>query len=360
MATFEHLQRIVSNHYDIGELVSAQLNDRGHINVSFGIETHRDWRKSRYVLRRYHSGTRENKIRFEHALMHELLARKLHLSPSLIATNEGASYVKVDEHSREGRQDYFIAILGHLPGEDKYSWDDPWCTHEELKNAAEVLARYHSTIFGWEGISSWDEPRIVDRIPLMARQWREYAKTAGSTVFEVCFQKECDYLLGILRDPRYITETNVYDELPHLAIHGDYHPGNLKFQDGRIVGLFDFDWAKMDARCFDVGVAITYFCTAWDESADGNLLRDRVEMFLKSYQESAKTRQTPGPLSGLELQCLPQMILAGNLYVLDWTIGEYYSSYPDVEEYLRYFLHGVRSLRWLEDNWDSLSNSLYH
>jgi homoserine kinase type II len=353
--TFEHLRRIVSNHYDLGDLVSAELNDRGYINVSFGIETHRDRRRSQHLLRRYRSGTQEKKIRFEHALMQELLARKFQLSPGLIATNEGETYVKVEEHSGEVKQVYFIAILSYLAGEDKYSWDDPWCTEVELKNSAAVLAHYHSTIFGWEGISSWDEPRIADRIPLMARQWREYAQTGGHTVFEVYFQKECDYLWGILQNPRYITAKSLYDALPHLAIHGDYHPGNLKFKDGKVVGLFDFDWARMDARCFDVGVAITYFCTDWEGSADGKLLLDRVEMFLNSYQDAAREMQPRRPLSGLELQCLPQMLLAGNLYVLDWTVGEYYSTYPDAEEYLRYLQHGVRSLGWLEDNWDSLS-----
>jgi hypothetical protein len=47
------------------------------------------------------------------------------------------------------------------------------------------------------------------------------------------------------------------------------------------------------------------------------------------------------------------MILASSLYVLDWTIGEFYTARPDAEEYLRYLQHGIRALRWLESNWGS-------
>ncbi len=353
--TFEQLQRIVSNHYDLGDLLRAELKDRGYINVSFGIETHRDWRRSQYLLRRYRSGTHEKKICFEHALMQELLARGFPFSPSLVVTGDGSTYVKVDAHSEQGGQGFLMAIFCYLPGEDKYSWDAPFCTVEELKSAAQVFALYHNTIFGWEGIEGWLEPRIVDRLPLMARQWKEYARIADGTLFEDYYQKEHHYLLRILGNPHYITPRGVYDGLPHLAIHGDYHPGNLKFQDEQVVGLFDFDWAKMDARCFDVGVAIAYFCTAWDESADGNLLLDRIDMFLTAYQESAKEMQALGPLSRHELQCLPQMIVAGNFYVLNWTLEEFYTARPDAEEYLRYLRHGVRSLRWLGEDWNSLT-----
>ena len=51
-----------------------------------------------------------------------------------------------------------------------------------------------------------------------------------------------------------------YKDLIHMVIHCDFHPGNLKFQNNAITGLFDFDWSKVDVRCFDVALAIIYFC----------------------------------------------------------------------------------------------------
>ncbi len=351
--TLKYLGETIAMHYDLGELVSLERNERGYINISYDIETVRDAKKWRHHLRHYRRGADENNIRFEHALMRELLTRGFNISPSIVRTRDHTTYAKVAGQAAYGRQKSFLAVFNYLSGEDKYSWDAPSCTIEELKNAAEVLALYHNTIFGWKGVKDWQAPRIIDQIPMMEMRWRGYAQIGGNTVFEGYFKEVCNYLFGVLDNPQYITARSVHDELPHLAIHGDYHPGNLKFQDGEVVGLFDFDWAKVDARCFDVGIALTYFCTAWEQGADGNLLLDRAEIFLQSYQAAAEAMQALGPLNRLEIQCLPQMILASNLYVLDWTIGEFYTARPDAEEYLRYLQHGINSLRWLESNWGS-------
>ena len=42
--------------------------------------------------------------------------------------------------------------------------------------------------------------------------------------------------------------------LPVIPNHYDYHPGNLQWAAEEVVGIFDFDWAKMDLRLFDVGM----------------------------------------------------------------------------------------------------------
>ncbi len=349
------LRRMISDHYDIGELLRADRNVRGYSNTSYEIDTLKDGQIGQYIFKVYRDGKQENKIRYEHALINELQTRKFQLSPRPVATNAGATFTKVYGEVEGGNQHSYIAILSFLSGEDKYSWKDPLCTHKELEKAADVLARYHSTIFGWEGISSWVEPRIVDLLPLMLKHWREYAPRASSTVFEIFFQEELDYLLKILQNPGYIISRRIYELLPQLAIHGDYHPGNLKFQNGDIVGLFDFDWSRMDARCFDVGLAIVYFCTSWESGTDGDLLPERVALFLDSYQNVATEMEPLGPFSKLELECLPQMILAGNLYVLDWTIQEFYSTRDDAKGYLRYLQHSVRTVRWLERNWNALT-----
>ena len=142
--------------------------------------------------------------------------------------------------------------------------------------------------------------------------------------------------------------------MPYPVIHGDIHPGNIKFKNGRVTGVFDFDWSRMDARCLDVGLAIIYFCSSWYETSDGNLLLDRVENFLMSYQEAAKEIKVIGPLNQLELECLPEMIHIGNLSLLDWTLSHFYRTSSDPWEYLKYLRHSVRLNRWLESNYQAL------
>ncbi|UCG12789.1 MAG: phosphotransferase [Deltaproteobacteria bacterium] len=354
--SFGFLKRILAEHYDLGELVSTIRNELGYINVSYDIEMLKHDRRKQYLLRLYRTGTHENKIRFEHALMEELLLRGFHLSPKVLTTRYGTTHAKVVEQVTDESPASIVAIFDYLPGEDKYTWDAPLWTSEELTNGARVLALYHNTIYGWKGTSDWSEPRIIDRVPVIEKQWKSYVQTARDSVFDRYFLKQSNYLSGILQKSMFLPTREVYDTLPHLAIHGDFHPGNLKFLDGDVVGLFDFDWAKLDARCFDVGLAITYFCATWAPSSDGNVLLDRVKSFLVSYQKTARDLGVLGPLSNLELQNLPQMILMSNIYVLDWTIAEFYATNPDADEYLRYLKHGVRLMNWLEHNWSTLTS----
>ena len=352
---FEYLSDIVSQYYDLGILISVERNETGYVNISYDIETLRGGERKQYILRCYRKGTHENKIKFEHALMKELPERGFDLAPSVVVTKDGSTYARVPEKFEEGNWATRIAVFSYLLGEDRYRWDAPLCTSEELTSAAQVLASYHNTIFGWEGAGNWKEPSIIEQIPLMVKQWQAYAKNAGNSVFDLYFAEHSDYLLEKLKESMQYPTRAVYDTLPHLAIHGDYHPGNLKFLNEKISGLFDFDWAKMDTRCFDVGLAITYFCSAWEGSEDGNLLLERVISFLDSYQKiEAEDRQELGPLTSQELESLPHMIFASNAYVLDWTIGEFYTTHPDAEEYVRYLQHGVRLMKWLGENWISL------
>ena len=352
----DQLKTIVAKHYDIGHVMSAERNHRGYINVSYDIEAERDGTTTKYLLRQYRSGTHESKICFEHALMKELHVRGFGFSPRLIETKHGTTYAKVAENRKEGKKESFVAVFTYLPGEDKFTWDDPLCTVEELESAAEVFAHYHNAIYGWEGVSDWQEPRIIDQISLMRKQWRVQGQEIGNSPFDSYVLEHSDSLFTVLDNPMYFPTLEVYDGLPHLAIHGDFHPGNLKYSKGKISGLFDFDWAKMDARCSDVGLAIFYFCTSWEANSDGNLLVDRVELFLDSYQKAAGEMATLGPLTPLELQILPQMIVAGNAYVLDWILGEFRETRPDADEFLGYVRHGVKFMKWLERNWTSLKN----
>ena len=75
-------RNILSEHYDIGQLIRQERIYRGYINDSYKIEMLRDGQKCRYLMRRYRKGTPEEKVRFEHALLHELQIRKFQVFPT--------------------------------------------------------------------------------------------------------------------------------------------------------------------------------------------------------------------------------------------------------------------------------------
>ena len=335
---FETVRAIVDGHYDIGRLIRAEPIDKGYINVSYRLSTLKDGREIPYILRRYRSGTELARIRFEHALMGELEHRGFTLTPVLIPTRTGDTLVEAANH---------LALFSFLEGEEPYAWDRTGCGESELAGAARVLADYHRTLDGWQPPASEQGPRLVDYLPTFAVEWSGLEPGAGETAFDDFFFRHRPWLVDRAAALRDALSRPIYDTLPHLAVHGDFHPGNLKFQDGGVVGLFDFDWAKVDARCFDVALAVTYFCAVWD--GDGGLDTDALAHFLGAYQ------QRPGSLGGVELEWLPSLIEAANLYVLSWTIGDYFRLRPDPVEYLRYLRHGVNLGRWLEDHREVLA-----
>ncbi|NMB00097.1 MAG: phosphotransferase [Firmicutes bacterium] len=50
---------------------------------------------------------------------------------------------------------------------------------------------------------------------------------------------------------------NPYEALPRQLIHRDFHPGNLVFQQERVVGILDFDRVRMGIRLFDLCYLVT-------------------------------------------------------------------------------------------------------
>jgi homoserine kinase type II len=349
-------RNILSEHYDIGQLVRQERIFSGYINDSYKIEMLRDGKKSRYLMKRYRKGTSEEKVRFEHTLLHELQIRRFKFSPRLISTKDSETYVRIGRQLKEQARKDYIAVFSFLPGKDKYSWDTPLCSHGELKNSAKILSLYHNTIFNWKGIGCWRELSNFDEISLMATKWESYARNTAKSPIDEYFLEQFDDLINMLNSN--IPPQNKYNAMPRLAVHGDYHPGNIKFQDGKVTGVFDFGWSKIDARCFDVGLAIMYFCTPWENINDGILQLDRVENFLGAYQETAKKTKTIGPLNKLELEYLPHMIHMGNLIVVDWILSEFYRTGQYPQEYLKYLQHSMSLNRWLECNWRELTSCI--
>jgi homoserine kinase type II len=136
--------------------------------------------------------------------------------------------------------------------------------------------------------------------------------------------------------------------LPEVVIHSDYHPGNLVFDGEEICGLVDFDWSKIDLRAFDVALALWYFCTSWGDIQDGEFRIGDARPFLVAYQHSLPSGSRLPPLSATELGFLPHLINAANIYVLYWSLRDYFGKDVDPEEYLVYLRHAASFIRWQE------------
>jgi homoserine kinase type II len=69
---------------------------------------------------------------------------------------------------------------------------------------------------------------------------------------------------------------------------------------------------------------------------------------LTAYQRRLREGSDCPPLSGAEIRYLPHLINAGNVYVLYWSLRDYFGKPVDPEEYLVYLRHGVAFARWFD------------
>ena len=139
--------------------------------------------------------------------------------------------------------------------------------------------------------------------------------------------------------------------MPFLPIHGDYHQGNLKYEEGRVVGVFDFDWAKIDFRSFDIALAVIYFSANREKNRTGRLDRDKFETFIGSYNTACRSAGSPGHLTSMEKKFFPSILAAANLYVLHWAIVDFFTTVnPNDDEYLEYFDHNLKLMYWIENH----------
>lgn len=334
-------------HYDLGDLVWYERDVRGTVNTSFAIETEKDGQRKKYFLRRYKSEVRPQELLFEHSIIAHLKSHQFEIVAGVIPTRDGETFIL--RKSQEEPNDVYYAIFDFLPGEDRYTWIRPSCTDSEIVSSAEVLATFHKILFGFTPQGSRAEPEIMELLPIIARRINQCLDVRKEDAFMDYFRQKAPVYKENLSKTLDVLNSGLSPACVRLIIHCDFHPGNLKFRDGKAVGLFDLDWSKLDYRLFDVALALYYFFVCWASERDDVLRLDRLGLFLESYQRTLAGGGGLQPLNVVELSLLSPMIAAANLYVLNWTIIDYLHKEVVPEEYLIYLKQYYHTIQWLEN-----------
>ena len=341
----EQIVEVVEAHYGLGRVIDAFEIFGGYINRSFGIIVEKDGVQQHYFLRKYKLDITDREILFEHAMITHSIANGLSICAALIETRDGSTFVKPAISRNK------FAIYEYLCGEDKYTWDNPVMEDEEYASSAEVLATFHNATrnFDPQGLGR-EEPRILDLVPTLDARFRTFAEDDSRNT------KFYRYFLGNLDNIAAVINLNTIDakdanRMIVNAIHCDFHPGNLKFKDNRAVGVFDFDWAKIDLRLFDVCFAMVYNASRWGGREDGMMLIEKCRIFLQSYQHTLYEIGGLSPLNIFELRNFSVMMAMANLYLLNWILTAFFSSSQVNDyEYLAYLKHCVRQMEWIEQH----------
>lgn len=344
--TAAKIKRVLT-HYQLGELVNYAQNKRGCVNLSFAIQTFYNDRITSYFLRQYKIGIVEEELLFEHSLINHIHEIGKPVVARVHSTRDGKTYV-MEQDPTTPDQTIFFAIFDFLPGEDKYTWINPHCTPKELMQSAQVLAQYHQAVWNFKPRGFRREPRIAKFLEPIRNNLHSCISQPHLKVVHEIIQPHLAFLDHKIEALVKYFHSPDFQSLPQLIVHCDFHPGNLKFQDENVVGLFDLDWAKLDYRLFDMALAIYYFCTEWEEIQDGELRLDEAAYFISSYQDALQSSGNVPLLSSHEQTLLNYFLEAANLYVLNWSIEDILHKKVIIEEYIPYILHGIRSAIWLD------------
>lgn len=343
------LKQIIQQ-YPVGDVIHYEDLLLGYVNTSYAVTTSDDTGIHKYLLRLYRAGIEEAGVIFEHSIIKHLEHKGFDLTARVLTSTSGLTYVSHrPEHNTKNIMQFY-ALFEYLFGEDKFSWIKPECSDEELVEAGMVLARFHDGVSDLIPSGKRPEPPIVDLLPLIGEAIKTRLVQNSKSSFDHELHANQNFILCAVQNVHHAIDKIEFRQTLHLVNHGDYHPGNLKFDGSRVVGLFDLDWSKIDARIFDLGVALTYFCASWDASHQDTYFRlDRAAAFLKGYQSELMQIGGVSPLDTVELKFLPEMAAAGNIYIMEWALRDYYERPDDPPEYLNYLQHHLCLMHWFED-----------
>lgn len=348
----EKIKRTVEDRYDLGMVDSTEEIHGGTVNTSFKVTiAGNQGNTAPYFLREYSPAARESEIRFEHALLSHLRNNGFELASVPIPGRDSTTYFQAPASSPLLQTDSFWALFDFLKGEDKYTWIETDLTDQEVSSSADILARlhHHGADFRKPSNSDRAQPPILHFLPLLKQNFATFAGEAKRSRSRELFKKHAPQIQSIL-DTGLAVEKR-YSGLLKIPIHCDYHPGNLKFENGKGVGLFDFDWSKVDYRVFDVALALFYFTAQWRGDNAGCLRLPPFRLFLNGYQETCTLLDRVGPMTRRELRALVPMLAYANLYVLNWSVIDFSEKADaDDDEYYTYIHHGIRVMEWIEDN----------
>ncbi|MFA4938988.1 homoserine kinase [Brevundimonas sp.] len=250
--------------YDIGEVVELTAIAEGVENTNYRLDT----TQGRFVLTLFEGRTDEASLPFCLGLTAHLASRGF-ACPTPIENRAGDWLGRLN-----GRA---AAVIEWKTG----AWlRSPSAADQAAAGA--VLARLHLMAADFE--LGRDNPVG----PAMWRRLADRCAAAASGEDRVLLDR-VEAALARLGDP-------FTDDLPGGAIHADYFPDNILFEDGAVSAVIDFYFGCTGAFAYDLAIALS----AWGFDAEGRAVPEALAAFRRGYE-------TVRPLSAAERAALPRL-----------------------------------------------------
>lgn len=259
------LANIVYEHYDLGEVGAPQ--QLAHVHQRRHRKYLIDTEKGRFLLKTYHADPEIlDALRFQHRLSAHLDENGLPVARIQPAFN-GRKIVQVDDWALELQE----WIEGHSMR----------VTGQSLIVSADALGLFHEVC------------RDFPCPERDARLWRfsEVPRDMFAKFYELAQKEtrgkgelaaECNSIALFLREASNELDVNARDKFETGLIHGDWHGGNLIFQDDTLKAIVDLEFAGDGCYLEDLSYAISNLCVR--TATEDKKLQQRVDLLLAYYQ----------------------------------------------------------------------------
>ncbi|MDR2385984.1 MAG: phosphotransferase [Deltaproteobacteria bacterium] len=353
---YNQIHQLFNDHYRLGQVVEIHEVFGGYTNRSFGVILEKDGLRTDYFVRKYKVEATDTDVLMEHGLIQHALKKGFAEAAGIYPAQDGRTFIRLNELKSGQRVSRIFTVYRYLNGQDKYTWIENKSSPQEYLNLGALLARFHAATHTFEpqGDQRKTEPKVKVLIPDFSRIFQERLAQPLETQFHASFKEILPSILNYME--RFKITPDEYDDLLELPIHGDYHAGNVKFEGENTVGLFDFDWSKVDARIFDICLGLVYCCGSWDLETDGFLRLADCRNFLEGYALGLKNTDL-SPLTQAEKKVFVRMLAGAHFYLIYWLTELWY--YLDVDninnyEAISYMTHFLRGLNWISENQPAL------
>lgn len=290
-----HELAIVLSHYDLGVIEEIRDFPRGSRRApKLRLKT----RKGDFLLKRRAPGRDDPyRVAFAHALQLHL-AQRGYPVPGMVGTrDENNSMLQIGgrtyelfrfvsgtkfDHSETATvaAGAALAMLHRLLSDHRPQFDSP-------------VGSFHT--------APWLEPRFA-QIPAAVAAVEPQADIAALTQ-TAGFLKQAYQQAG-----RRVEELG-FSAWQRIIIHGDWHPGNLLYREGKVVAVLDFDSARIEPRMADVANAALQFSMRFKAEDDpaawpGDLDMAGFRSLLRGYHDVL-----PKVVSRPEMEALPWLII---------------------------------------------------
>lgn len=236
----EELVKVLS-HYDIGVVHKAQSVSAGNRRAPKMVFVSE---KGKFFLKRRSRGKDDlNRVAFAHAVQNHL-AKDGYPATSLVRTrDEDGTILRINHHIYE----MFEFVAG-----SRYNG-----SAEATVDTGRQLARLHGELADFAYEARLPRAGFHDSSAV-----RSHLKTLGSNRLagpDKEMQATAEGLMSMYNSSSSRVNQCGFDSWDEQVVHGDWHPGNMLFAEGRIVAVLDFDSVRIGPPITDLANAMLQF-----------------------------------------------------------------------------------------------------